>query len=313
MQLCKTAYIRGNMFRIKLLLLFIFTSSTLLANMRSPWVINRYPSYSLTKTNTELKVLKEDLNFYCDRVYEGDPNYESLLDKKCKVEVAYTIQSNKDAKLYFEFILPSEKDVFVSINNENENIAQTKAILVSDTEKEGYRLSDLCRFCEKTINSLYSASFSGKMTTGENIIKLRYDQPLAVSEISYGYFKSSKWSNSFSYELWPLKEWKLDPNFKITIKFSTEVGGYFERFYSEKISADCRGIDLRFSKIPSDPFKKEIGSNGFKEYYEYNQNLNPMYLLKDSKTSYEKNRLVYELSFTDKFPDRLQCFFGKEK
>lgn len=296
----------------KFLLILFFTVNTAFANMRAPWVINRYPSYSITKTNGELSVLSEDLIFNCDRVYEGDGDLSKILEKKCNVEAVYKIESNVAVKLNFEFVLPSEKNIWASINHSNEEMVQAKKIKLSDLEKEGYRLSDLCRFCEAEVNSLYTATFSGNLNIGENEIRVKYEQPLSATEVSYGYFKKSKWSNGFSYELWPLKEWKFDSNFKIKIKFTTEVGGVFSRFFSDKIAADCRGLDLRFKKSPT-PFKKETDANGFNEYYNYNQNSNPYYLFKNSKTYYEKDKLIYELTLTDKFPDRLQCFFGNEK
>lgn len=61
-----------------------------------------------------------------------------------------------------------------------------------------------------------------------------YEQPLSVSEISHGYFQSSKWSNSFAYELWPLREWKLDSKFEMNIKFTTEVGNAWSRFWGKR-------------------------------------------------------------------------------
>lgn len=67
-------------------------------------------------------------------------------------------------------------------------------------------------------------------------------------------------------------------------------------------------------KSPSATFKSQSGENGFKAYYEYNQNLNPNYILSSgSKTYYESDNLVYELSLKEKFPDRLSCFFGQER
>jgi hypothetical protein len=213
-----------------------------------------------------------------------------------------------------EFILPSEKTVSVSVNDSSPEKVNPIFLKVSDLEKEGYRLSDLCKFCNETINKLYTVSFNSKFKMGVNIIRVEYEQPLAISESSYGYFRTSKWINGFAYDLWPLREWKLDPKFEMNVKFTTEAGNAWNRFFSQKLVAECRGMDLRFITRPGTPFKKEIGANGSNEYYKYNQNLHPFYNLNDSsKTYYENDKLIYELNLKEKFPDRLNCYFGHDR
>ncbi len=305
-----------NLFKRNLffLICIILSANALLANLRAPWVVNRYPSYALAISNPSLIVLKENLEFKCDPVYEGDGDLSLIVNKNCKVEAVYFIQSTVNMNYPLEFILPSEKIVTTSVNDSASEIAKPILLTISDLEKEGYRLSDLCKFCEENINKLYAASFNANFIIGANTIRVQYEQPLAVTEISHGYFQSSKWSNSFAYELWPLREWKLDTNFEMNIKFTTKVGSAFSRFFGKKIKAECRGLDLRFVKMPSATFKKQSGENGFKNFYEYNQNLNPNYIFtSNSKNYYDKDNLVYELSLKEKFPDRLSCYFGHEK
>lgn len=292
----------------------VFSTNGVFANLRAPWVVNRYPSYSIASSNSSLIVLKETLDFKCDPIYEGDGNLSRIIEKNCKVEAIYFIESAADSSYPLEFILPSDKNVITSVNEMDSQTTKPLELTISDIEKEGYRLSDLCNFCEEKMNKLYNAKFTAKFVKGSNKIRVQYEQPLAITEISHGYFQSSKWSNSFSYELWPLKGWKLDPGFEMKIKFTTKVGGAVSRFFGKKVNAECRGIDLRFVKYPSPTFKNQSGENGFKNFYEYNQNLNPYYTFtSDSKTYYETDNLIYELSLTDKFPDRLTCFYGHER
>lgn len=284
------------------------------ANLRAPWSISRYPSYSLPFVSSQLIVLKEDLVFICDKTFEGDGDLSKIKEQSCNVEATYFIQSNTNVAHTLEFVLPSEKPVSIFVNDSSIENTNSKVLQLTDIEKEGYRLSDLCRYCDENINQLYTVPFSAKFQTGSNTIRVTYKQPLSTSEIGYGYFQSSKWMHSFGYELWPLKEWKLDANFEMKIKFTTEVGGVWDRLVKRKIVAACNGIDLRFKAKPNLPLKKSLGANGYDEFYTYNQNLNPKYNLSEfSKMSTENNRLVYELTLKEIFPDRLNCYFGHEK
>ncbi len=306
---------RLNIFNCNLLFVIclLFSANAVFANLRAPWVVNRYPSYALSNPNTQLVVLKENLEFNCNKPYAGDGNLTKIMGQSCKVEVVYFIQSTADASYTLEFILPSDKLISTSVNDLHAEDSKPNLLNISDLEKEGYRLSDLCAFCETAINKLYTASFKAKFISGLNTIRIKYEQPLSVTEISHGYFQSSKWSNAFAYELWPLREWKLDSKFEMNIKFTTQVGSTWSRFFNTKITAECRGLELRFVKSPGSPFKKQMGSNGFDDYYKYNQNLNPNYTFTNGKTYYDKDNLVYELSLKENFPDRLSCYFGHER
>lgn len=296
------------------LILLFFAMSPAFANLRAPWSINRYPAYSIPKVNELLVVLKEELVFHCDKVYKGDGDLSQLKEKKCQVEVVYFIQSNKNVTHTIDFVLPSEEPVSIYFNNSLLENTPSNIISLSDLEKEGYRLSDLCRYCNETINQLYSVPFISKFQTGINTIRIIYKQPLSASEFSYGYFQSSKWIHGFAYELWPLKGWKLDKDFQLKVKFTTEVGGFFQRMFNRKVLISCNGLDLRYSKNPNIPSKKNIESEKYDDFYKYNQNLNPQYNLTNSSKSYiENNKLVYELNLKEMFPDRLNCYFGDEK
>ena len=293
--------------------LFVFYNP-IFANLRAPWSVSRYPSYSLPFVSSQLLVLKEDLVFTCDKTFEGDGNISKIKEQSCDVEVTYFIQSNTNVAHTLEFVLTSEKPVSIFVNDSSIENTNSKVLQLTDIEKEGYRLSDLCRYCDEKINQLYTVPFVAKFQAGSNTIRVVYKQPLSISEIGYGYFQSSKWMHSFAYELWPLKDWKLDKNFEMKIKFTTEVGGVWDKLVKRKIVAGCNGIDLRFKTKPNLPLKKSLGANGYDEFYTYNQNLNPKYNLAEfSKVRTENDRLIYEINLKETFPDRLNCYFGHEK
>jgi hypothetical protein len=304
-------YYTFRIFKI-ILTIGIFISTTYIwSNMRAPWMINRYPSYTIISKNKSLIVLKEDLNFNCDSLYEGKGELKKILEKKCDVTAVYWINSENEETYSFEFVLPSRKIVSVDINEDLSEKISPKPFNISDLEREGYRLSNLCQFCESEVNHLFTIQFNSKIHVGTNRIQVKYEQPLSISESSYGYFTSSKWFNGFDYELWPLHEWNIDPKFELKIKFTTEVGNAWTRFINKSLDVGCIGLDLAFDKYPGVPFQKEMGSNGVETYYKFSSDRSIKYN-NISKIHYEKNNLVYELVLDRKFPDRLNCYFGKE-
>ena len=78
-----------NMIKSKLFFLFcLFVFyNPIFANLRAPWSVSRYPSYSLPFVSSQLLVLKEDLVFTCDKTFEGDGNISKIKEQSCDVEV----------------------------------------------------------------------------------------------------------------------------------------------------------------------------------------------------------------------------------
>lgn len=60
---------------------------------------------------------------------------------------------------------------------------------------------------------LYQFDFDAGIRSGENTVKVSYRQPYSMAESEVG----SPPMRYVSYELWPLKEWSLDPGFKVDI------------------------------------------------------------------------------------------------
>lgn len=64
---------------------------------------------------------------------------------------------------------------------------------------------------------LFQFDFDAAMLPGENAVHVRYHQPYSFAEPYVAYFSSPLPIRYVSYELWPLKEWNVDPGFKIDI------------------------------------------------------------------------------------------------
>ena len=69
-------------------------------------------------------------------------------------------------------------------------------------------------------DALVSVHFEGVLHEGANELRVRYRQTLAKYEMRYGYFTSSTWASAVEYELWPLHEWPLAPDFRLQVEVS---------------------------------------------------------------------------------------------
>lgn len=169
------------------------------ANMRAPRSINHAPSFSLRSAQTsQLTVEKERLNIDC--------HYQS-----CDVQAVYFIQSDIQADMTFVFVLPDNTPVQASLSGtlRPTTVTQDKSHSWTGPESDTRQLP------------LYQAAFSGNIKSGLNIINIKYNQPLTILERAYGYFTDSRSIEQFTYQLGPLKEWKLSDNFSLEVSLST--------------------------------------------------------------------------------------------
>lgn len=103
--------------------------------------------------------MKENLVFKCDRAYEGDGNLSRIIEKNCKVEAIYFIQSTADASYALEFVLPSDRIVTTSVNDAPIETTLPNLLNVSDLEKKDTAFLIYANFVkERLIKSIPLAS-----------------------------------------------------------------------------------------------------------------------------------------------------------
>ena len=292
-----------------LLYFFVLTSlTTALANMRAPYTQERFPSYPLSSVSDQFIVKKETLNFACPQVFQNSSKSQKLTSLTCKVLATYEIQSNLSGKYELQFVSTSQQETTVTVNTEIPLKVTPQKFLVKETDLEIYRLSNHCTFCKEP-NELFTVTFSTVFQKGTNHISIEYFQPVSSQESDYGYFKDGKWTHSFMYELWPLKEWKLADNFTMQLTFSTITGGVLERFWNKTVDASCSGIDLQYTEYPPSIAKK--GERKLENYLKHNLSESGIDILKENSQSYHKeDKLIYEITLSKNFPDRLKCSYG---
>ncbi len=287
--------------RLKIFLfLSVISAGALYANMRQRWEVARHPSYFLAGVSGAV-VESEDLSFSCDMPYEGDPDWDEMQKRGCDVQAVYRIASDDSRKFRLEFILPSSDPVSISINGHPVSTVPHELSLTETTVK-AYRLSSLCHFCGNAISRLYAASFEASVEKGKNVIEARYRQPYGFVETAYGYFTTSKWLNHFSYELWPLKTWKISPTFQMNVKILVARPSWHRRLFNDS-QVECRADDLQMNRqLPLPPYSET--DNSFENWLKTSRDNSIIPLTRETSG----NKAEYSTTFTGVFPDRLSCF-----
>ncbi|MBL8021206.1 MAG: hypothetical protein JNM27_16170 [Leptospirales bacterium] len=278
------------------LILFILLSTSVMANLRAPWQITPFPSFALVGGKA-LVVVAEDLEFDCPDLYKNEPDFDSLRKAACKVNATYRVVAKADTVVALEFIGPSTDLMTANVNGKSSEIVAS-GIPLTRKQAEAYGMYPICRFCASDEMQLKSGRFRAILKSGENTIHVTYVQQLALREVSYGYFQDSRWSQGFDYELWPLAEWEIAPDFRMNIRIRTPARGFFSRIFETDHPWECRAENFGG---PSDrtvrfPFpnrnKPPIDPDDIKQ--------TPIPLVKKSES-------VLEVTFGKNFPDRLSC------
>ena len=113
---------------------------------------------------------------------------------------------------------------------------------------------------------------------------VRYSQPLGAVEIDYGYFKKQgRMVQRFRYELWPLREWKRSPGFRVRLSVAIErpSPGWWKRRFGNPRSVTCLTSDAS-APVPAGRLEQRGG------------------------------QLWYEAELGPSIPDRITCFIGDE-
>lgn len=122
----------------------------------------------------------------------------------------YTVYSDKPVEFATDFILPKNKEISFSVNGKAE-IAPLMVLKKKDIPAWVYRNKHV----SNEPAQLFKGVISGKLKKGTNLIRVTYKQPLSKIEFRNTEHRLSPY---FTYELWPLREWKLGKGFKLDIE-----------------------------------------------------------------------------------------------
>ncbi len=235
------------------------------ANLRAPLVIPESPSSALSAPAFPLTVEGELLTFLCGA-------------DSCLVTARYEVRCAAASRVQLEFILPTQGAVTATTNSDP---ATVRVVPARPLRPGGGRTlpADTPRS-----SPLFRAGFESTLGEGSNTVTVRYSQPLGAVETDYGYLKKrGRMVQQFSYELWPLLEWKRSPGLRVKLSVAIErpSPGWWERRFGNPRSVTCLTSDAS-APVPPGRLEQRGG------------------------------QLWYEAELGPSIPERISCFLGDE-
>ncbi|HYN44227.1 MAG TPA: hypothetical protein VE129_20800, partial [Thermoanaerobaculia bacterium] len=177
----------------------LLDGSSATANLRAPVVIPEFPSSALAAPAVSLNVEGEVLRFVCGA-------------DSCDVTAQYEVWSAAASRVQLEFILPTGGPVTATTSAGQDSVQVVPA--------EPLRAEEIRTLPRNEARTsplrLFRAGFQSSLSEGSNTVAVRYSQPLGAEEVDYGYLKKQgRMVQRFRYELWPLREWKRSPGFRV--------------------------------------------------------------------------------------------------
>lgn len=172
-----------------------------LANMTAPRAVPS-PSGALEAMSQGLTALSEELIFDCGEI--------------CRIRAVYRIRVERAGDYTLAFILPRAEPVEVRAGGR---------LLKVDSHEFNWLLPEMeqrpASIMEKA--AMARARFTARLAAGVQTMDIRYQQAWGEDQrFAGGYFHRRKPARRISYELWPLKEWSLDPGFRLTVRISID-------------------------------------------------------------------------------------------
>jgi len=205
-----------------------FFSGGLHANLRAPYHRWFYSPGFFTG-RISVVVEKETLRIDCDAPYEGDVSEVISLVRFCRVEAIYSVKSSGAERSRVEFILPGKSRVKLESGPSPGGVFTPGSSEEKEARPGPAGLSgifpgraDETWNPDSDVQQLFVADFPLTLNAGENQIRVTYTSPVSTDEIEYGYFTTSRWLSSLTYELWPIREWTLSKDFFIDLRVSIE-------------------------------------------------------------------------------------------
>lgn len=177
--------------------LLFFLISAAYANLRAPIRIDRESS-QLIATAAKARIVSEKLEFDCPEAYTGKSNYARFQDRVCQARIRYRIVSPGE-RLKLQFVFSGGDKVLWRIADKT---TESHARSMKADAKT------VCRFCPDEMKVVQLAEQTFDFPEGESELEIRYAQALTYTESGQSYFSDSKWSQGFTYELWPIAEWQ---------------------------------------------------------------------------------------------------------
>jgi hypothetical protein len=193
-------------FTLALAAALVAGGATARANIRAP-ILEPQPASStahlLAPPGDLLLILGENLTFRCGSV-------------ACDVEARYRIKARDAIITQLAFVLPQAVPLSVRVGTPSATVDAPVSLAASAQEpvaEEEIR-PEATILANRNLVAV-QARFTAAFVPGDNVVIVRYMQPLGRRESGRGYFRHGRFVDFFRYELWPLAEWKHAPGFHI--------------------------------------------------------------------------------------------------
>ena len=219
------------------------------ANMRAPIMVNRGTSALRADHPDKIQVLSENLEFVCPQAYTGGVNFESFAATACDARVTYRIRADA-ARVLLTFVYSGATPVTWQVGDKT--FKSDGAPLTAQQKS--------CPYCPQSLEKVQAAMQEIELGRGENTLVISYRQALSFSESGHSYFSSGKWTQSFTYELWPIAEWNQAPNFFANLRLSIAArDGFLGIGYKDDTIKCYIEEDGKFSEVDLSLSKPSAG------------------------------------------------------
>jgi hypothetical protein len=146
---------------------------------------------------------------------------------------------------------------------------------------------------DRRASTAVQSPIRGVVRRGENALTVEYTQPLGEAESSFGYFTQGEMIKQWSYELWPLREWKREPGMKIAVSIDVPRArpNLWQRMFDSYQTVAC---SVAGSLVNDQPMAAHV---------------------LERRSTQAGERLVQKLRFSadPHVPERLFCRWGKAR
>lgn len=194
----------------KVFFILAATASFAWANLRAPVHIERAGS-ALKAETAALKILGETLEFHCPQSHTGKMDFELFATRACDARVRYRILAEKTEQVKLTFVFSGSGNVIWRQGTKIQTVA-SRSMKIDDRKT--------CLFCPDSMKTSQIAEQAITFEKGESELEISYRQALSYDERGHGYFSDGKWTQGFTYELWPIAEWQWAESVTAEIKFS---------------------------------------------------------------------------------------------
>lgn len=255
------------------------------ANLRAPFEILQPPSSALApppaspaSSGPAPRVLAESLD-----LQGGAPG------APYQVRATYRVHAERAADYALSFVLPGPAVVQAIVNDAP---PQTVASAEPPARPRPYDRRD---------PPPHSARFTASLRPGENRITVRYQQPVAQLEHGHSYFSKGRFVDTIRYELWPLREWPLAPDFRLDleVRIPRPAPGFFARARHRYRMLRCQGVSRPAApqQNPAPPEQEAVPPA-------------PVVTPLTTQLLQEGDTLRLQAALSTTFPDTLRCHSG---